>query len=58
MTHVLEILQKSLNEIPAIDILYILFEIGLFNVFTFRNQEFGRKVSFPPTAIYLFASKV
>ena len=58
MTHVLEILQKSLNEIPAIDTFYILFKIGLLTVFTFRNQEFGGKVSFPSTAIYLFESKV
>lgn len=58
MTHVLEILQNSLNETPAVDILYIVVKIGLFTVFRFRNQEFGRKVSFPSTAIYLFASKV
>ena len=58
MTHVLEILQNSLNETPAVDILYIVFKIGLFTVFRFQNQEFGRKVSFRSTAIYLFASKV
>ena len=58
MTHILEILQMLLNEIPAIDILYILFKMALFTVLPFRNQQFGRKVTFPTTAIYLSESKV